>query len=129
MGLSRDGRGRAASRTTRWRGRRSGTSAPRRSEAANAAIVNYHHRLPMTQLFGTGTLSSSDGQKFPVKGKSLTAGAPVPLLRPRPGRLRLHPRLGPARDVRHEGHLRRRRPESPYVLDGILGNQTDLLIT
>jgi hypothetical protein len=42
-------------------------------EAANAAIVNYHHRLPMTQAFGTGTLSSSDGQKFPVKGKSLTA--------------------------------------------------------
>jgi len=27
----------------------------------------------MTQAFGTGTLSSSDGQKFPVKGKSLTA--------------------------------------------------------
>jgi hypothetical protein len=42
-------------------------------EAANAAIVNYHHRLPMTQAFGTGTLSSSDGQQFPVKGKSLTA--------------------------------------------------------
>jgi hypothetical protein len=46
-------------------------------EAANAAIVNYHHhhhhRLPMTRAFGTGTLSSSDGQRFPVKGKSLTA--------------------------------------------------------
>ncbi|MGH3289083.1 MAG: Tn3 family transposase, partial [Streptosporangiaceae bacterium] len=28
-------------------------------EAANAAVVNYHHRLPMTQSFGTGTLSSS----------------------------------------------------------------------
>ena len=42
-------------------------------EAANTAIVNYHHRLPMTQAFGTGTLSSSDGQRFPVKGKSLTA--------------------------------------------------------
>ena len=27
----------------------------------------------MTQAFGTGTLSSSDGQRFPVKGKSLTA--------------------------------------------------------
>ncbi len=42
-------------------------------EAANAAIVNYHHRLPMTRAFGTGTLSSSDGQRFPVKGESLTA--------------------------------------------------------
>nr|WP_255508860.1 transposase [Micromonospora sp. A202] len=42
-------------------------------EAANAAIVNYHHRLPLTQTFGSGTLSSSDGQRFPVKGKSITA--------------------------------------------------------
>ena len=42
-------------------------------EAANAAIVNYHHRLPLARAFGTGTLSSSDGQRFPVKGKSLTA--------------------------------------------------------
>jgi hypothetical protein len=38
--------------------------------AANAAIVNYHHRLPMTQVFGGGTLSSSDGQRFPVQGKT-----------------------------------------------------------
>ena len=42
-------------------------------EAANAAIVNYHHRLPLAQVFGTGTLSSSDGQRFPVAGKSITA--------------------------------------------------------
>src|SRR5207245_9689750 len=42
-------------------------------EAANAAIVNYHHRLPFAQVFGTGTLSSSDGQRFPVAGKSITA--------------------------------------------------------
>jgi hypothetical protein len=42
---------------------------------ANTRVVNYHHRLPMTQAFGTGTLSSSDGQRFPVKGKSITARA------------------------------------------------------
>jgi hypothetical protein len=28
---------------------------------ANAAIVNYHHWLPLTRAFGPGTLSSSDG--------------------------------------------------------------------
>ena len=75
-------------------------------EAANAAIVNYHHRLPMTQAFGTGTLSSSDGQRFPVKGKSLTAAHLSRYFAPRPGHLHLHPRLGPALDVRHQGDRR-----------------------
>jgi hypothetical protein len=46
---------------------------PETLEAANAAMVNYHHRLPMAAAFGTGTLASSDGQRFPVKGKSITA--------------------------------------------------------
>ncbi|MGW0476864.1 Tn3 family transposase [Streptomyces coeruleorubidus] len=40
----------------------------------SAAIVNYHHWLPLTQAFWPGTLSSSDGQRFPTKGKSITAG-------------------------------------------------------
>jgi hypothetical protein len=30
---------------------------------AGAAIVNYHHRLPMAQAWGGGTMSSSDGQR------------------------------------------------------------------
>ncbi|GAA2074578.1 hypothetical protein GCM10009780_08370 [Actinomadura alba] len=46
---------------------------PETLEAANAANADYHRRLPLTQTFGTGTLSSSDGQRFPVKGKSITA--------------------------------------------------------
>jgi hypothetical protein len=41
--------------------------------AANAAIVDYQHALPMSPRFGSGTLSSSDGQRFPMRGKSLTA--------------------------------------------------------
>jgi TnpA family transposase len=35
----------------------------------------YHQRLPLTPIFGTGTLSSSDGQRFPTRGKSVTARA------------------------------------------------------
>jgi TnpA family transposase len=41
---------------------------------ANRVLVNYHHALPLSQLFGGGTMSSSDGQRFPVRGS-----------RPRPG--------------------------------------------
>ncbi|MFD6986833.1 Tn3 family transposase, partial [Streptomyces sp. NPDC059956] len=40
---------------------------------ANIVLVNYHHKLPMTSAFGSGTLSSSDGQRFPTRGKSITA--------------------------------------------------------
>lgn len=40
---------------------------------ANICLVNYYQQLPMTAMFGSGTLSSSDGQQFPTRGKSITA--------------------------------------------------------
>jgi len=39
---------------------------------ANTCIVNHHHSLALTKVFGGGTMSSSDGQRFPVRGKTLT---------------------------------------------------------
>ena len=38
-------------------------------------IVNHHHGLAFTRVFGRGTMSSSDGQRFPTRGKSITARA------------------------------------------------------
>jgi hypothetical protein len=43
--------------------------------AANLALIGYHQRLPLTAAFGTGPLSSSDGQRVPTRGKSTTARA------------------------------------------------------
>jgi hypothetical protein len=43
--------------------------------ATNLAIIDYHGTLPLTPVFGTGTLSSSDGQRFPTRGKSITTRA------------------------------------------------------
>jgi hypothetical protein len=43
--------------------------------AANLALIGYHQKLPLTPIFGSGTLSSSDGQRFPTRGKSVTARA------------------------------------------------------
>ena len=43
--------------------------------AAVAAIVNFQHRQPLSQHWGGGTLSSSDGQRFPVPVRSRTATA------------------------------------------------------
>jgi len=39
-------------------------------KAAVVALVNYHHHLPLSQAWGSGILSSSDGQRLPVSGKT-----------------------------------------------------------
>jgi TnpA family transposase len=44
-------------------------------KAAVAALVNFHYRQPLAQHWGGGTLSSSDGQRFPVRGKVRNATA------------------------------------------------------
>ena len=46
-------------------------------QPAFAALVNYHHHLPLSQVWGSGMLSSSDGQRFPVSGKNRLA-RPLP---------------------------------------------------
>ena len=97
-------------------------------EAANAAIVNYHHRLPMTRAFGTGTLSSSDGQRFPVKGKSLTARHLSRYFARGQG-ISAYTHVSDQHSTFDTKVIAATDPESPYVLDGVLGNQTDLLIT
>jgi TnpA family transposase len=43
--------------------------------AAVATLVNYQHRQPLSRHWGGGTLSSSDGQRFPAAGKIRNATA------------------------------------------------------
>jgi TnpA family transposase len=43
--------------------------------AAVAAVVNFQHHQPMSRHWGGGTLSSSDGQRFPTAGKVRNATA------------------------------------------------------
>lgn len=40
---------------------------------AMTKIINYHHGLPLSSLIGSGTLSSSDGQRFPSSVDSRNA--------------------------------------------------------
>jgi TnpA family transposase len=40
-------------------------------KAANAALVDYHHRLGLSVVWGDGTSSSSDGQRFGIQAGSL----------------------------------------------------------
>lgn len=42
-------------------------------KAANATLVNYHHQLPLSAVWGQGLISSSDGQRFGIQQSSLLA--------------------------------------------------------
>lgn len=44
-------------------------------DEAVTTLVNYHHALPLSSLWGGGMLSSSDGQRFPVSGDTRRARA------------------------------------------------------
>jgi Tn3 transposase DDE domain len=101
---------------------------PETLEAANAAIVNYHHRLPLTQAFGTGTLSSADGQRFPVMGKSITARHLSRYFARGQG-ISTYTHVSDQHSTFDTKVIVATAPESHYVLDGILGNETDLPIT
>jgi TnpA family transposase len=98
---------------------------PETLEAANAAVVNYHHRLPLTQAFGAGTLSSSDGQRFPVKGKSITARHLSRYFARGQG-ISTYTHVSDQHSTFDTKVIVATAPESHYVLDGILGNETDL---
>lgn len=95
---------------------------------ATTVLVNHHHRLPLSRVWGGGMLSSSDGQRFPVKGKLRKARA-------------LPKYFGYGKGVtfytwssdQFSQYGSKAIPstvrDATYVLDEILGNETDLNIT
>jgi hypothetical protein len=94
---------------------------------AIAAAVDFHHALPLSAAWGGGTLSSSDGQRFAVDVKARNARA-------------LPRYFGYGRGVTHYSWtgdqynqygakvIPSTVRDATYVLDGILGNETDLAI-
>lgn len=94
---------------------------------ATVALVNYHHRLPLARCWGGGTLSSSDGQRFPVAVKNSQATA-------------LPRYFGYGRGVtfytwtsdQFSAYGNKVIPstarDATYLLDGILDNETELAI-
>ncbi len=94
---------------------------------ANTELVNYHHSLDMSQVWGLGTLSSSDGQRFPVTGRSRKArtilryfgyGRGVTFYTWTSDQFSLYGGKAIVSTVR----------DATYVLDEILANETELPI-
>jgi TnpA family transposase len=94
--------------------------------AANLTIIGHHQRMPLAEVFGTGTLSSSDGQRFPVRGKTTTGremtihGGQV---------LSTYTHVTDQHTTYGTKIIVATKREAHYVLDEILGNATDIPVT
>ncbi|WP_433359127.1 Tn3 family transposase [Streptosporangium sp. CA-115845] len=95
--------------------------------AANLAIIDYHQRLPLTPIFGTGTLSSLDGQRFPTRGKSVTARALSRYFASEG--LSTYTHATDQHTTYGTKVIVATKREAHYVLDEILGNATDIPVT
>jgi TnpA family transposase len=94
---------------------------------ANDTLVNFHHKQWLCGYWGGGTLSSSDGQRFPTSGKIRNAKA-------------LPSYYGYGKGVTFYTHtsdqysqygtkvIASTERDATYVLDEIVGNETDLPI-
>ena len=92
---------------------------------ATVRLVNYQHRLWLASYWGSGMLSSSDGQRFPVSGKIRNAQA-IPRYF---GYGKGYTLITHSSD-QYAQYGSKAIPstirDATYVLDEILGNETDL---
>jgi TnpA family transposase len=95
--------------------------------AACTTLLNYHHKLPLSQAWGSGILSSSDGQRFPVSGKNRYARAFPPTLGYGQGLTFCSWTSDQLSQYGSKPVIITARA-APYVLDAILGNETALAI-
>jgi TnpA family transposase len=94
---------------------------------ALAEVINYHHRHPYTSIWGDGTTSSSDGQRFKVSGRR----GPVAQVNLRYGTepgisfyTHFSDQYGPYRVKVISATAR----DAPHMVDGLLYHETDLAI-
>ncbi|MEK6571291.1 MAG: transposase, partial [Bacteroidota bacterium] len=95
--------------------------------SAITAIINYHHHLPLTQSWGGGTLSSSDGQRFPVSVSTQNAVALLPYFGYRRG-LTYYSWTSDQFSQYGTKVICSTLRDALYVLDEILNNETELTI-
>jgi TnpA family transposase len=97
-------------------------------KAANAILVDYHHGLPLSQIWGDGTRSSSDGQRFIVERGSLLGAFYPRYFGYYERALSLYTHTADQHSVYGTQAISCAPREANYVLDGILENDTVLKI-
>lgn len=94
---------------------------------ANTALIDYHYRLPLSQLWGGGMLSSSDGQRFPVKG-SVRQGRALPRYFGYGQGITFYSWTSDQFSQYGSKAIPTTLRDATYVLDEILNNETELPI-
>lgn len=92
---------------------------------ATNILVNYHHTLPLAQMWGGGTLSSSDGQRFPVAVKNTQAVA-LPRYFGYGKGVTFYTWMSDQFSQYGNKVIPSTTRDATYLLDGILDNETDL---
>jgi TnpA family transposase len=96
--------------------------------AASAAIVNGHHALPLSAVHGTGTISSSDAQRFGIRASSLLASYYPRYYGYYEKAIGIYTHISDQYSVFSTKVISCSPREALYVLDGLLDNNTILQI-
>ena len=91
------------------------------------AAVNYHHKQWLSGYWGGGTLSSSDGQRFPTSGKIRNAKA-LPNYFGYGKGITFYTHTSDQYSQYGSKSISSTERDATYVLDEIIGNETDLTI-
>ncbi len=94
---------------------------------ANSTLVNYHHGLDISRKWGLGTLSSSDGQRFPVTGRQRKARTLRRYFGYRRG-ITFYTWTSDQFSLYGGKAIASTMRDATYVLDEILANETELPI-
>ncbi len=95
-------------------------------KAANAVLVNYHHELPLSSVWGDGTASSSDGQRFGIQASSLLGSFYPRYFGYYDRAVTIYTHTSDEYSVFGTRPISCAPREAPWVLDGLLENDTVL---
>jgi TnpA family transposase len=97
-------------------------------KAANTILVNHHHGLKLSAIWGDGIRSSSDGQRFAVERRSLLGSLYPRYFGYYEHALQLYTHTSDQSSVYATQAISCGPREAGYVLSGILDNDTDMAI-
>ncbi len=94
---------------------------------ALAEMVNFHHKIPFSKHWGTGSTSSSDGQYFRAGGHGKAIGSVNARYGNDPG-ITFYTHISDQYSPFHIQVINATAKDATYVLDGLLYHESDLRI-